>query len=287
MFINIDPFESKSNVVKNHQEFNNMISQFDYYIKLLERITHLVDNTVVMFFHKEKTYVYNHDHLESAIYTLNSIKLCVSLGNFSDANILIRKLNDDLFFYLFILELDNNHQITFGDELTKEFELFIKNISFFVNWNSNTLKDFYTSRHVLPYIKNNKTVNELINKYNLEEEWRSINKKLNNFVHNNGKIYCMQNYRTLSSNELDQLFANLRSEISFIINIVIVLLVLIKPHYIMSIDHIMYLESDVSPPEDSQYWIASFIQEFLDDHLNKYNPELKLFLKENTYMEIL
>ncbi|MEK4978166.1 hypothetical protein [Bacillus sp. FSL K6-6540] len=287
-FVNIDPFERKSNIIKAHPEFNNIITLFDYYIKLIDRITDLINNTIVMFILKEKSYLYQHDHLESAMYTLKSIKECVSIGNFSDANILIRKLNDDLFFYLFVLELDNNHQIIFSDQADKkELELFTKNLNFLIKWNNNNLKDFYISRHALSYIKKNKTVNDLINKYKLEEEWRIINKKLNNFVHNNGRNYCRQNYKILSSNEIDQVFIELRNKVSFILNIVVVLLVLIKPHYIMSMDHIMFLDSNMTPPEGSQYWIASFIQDFFDEHLNQYNPELKIFLKANTYMEIL
>ncbi|QZN78512.1 hypothetical protein [Paenibacillus sp. DR312] len=288
MFVNIDPFERKSNIIKAHPEFDNIIRLFDYYIKFIDRITDLIDNTLVMFILKEKSYLYQHDHLESAMYTLKSIKECVSIGNFSDANILIRKLNDDLFFYLFVLELDNNQQILLSDQVDKiEHELFMKNINFFIKWNNDNLKDFYISRDALSYIKNNKTVNDLIIKYKLEEEWKRINKKLNNFVHNNGKNYCRQNYKILSSNEIDQVFLELRKKISFILNIVSVLLVLIKPHYIMSIDHIMFLDLNITPPEDSQYWVASFIQEFFDEHLTQYNPELKIFLKENTYMEIL
>ncbi|WP_340016230.1 hypothetical protein [Paenibacillus sp. FSL K6-1318] len=288
MFVNIDPFERKSNIIKAHPEFDNIIRLFDYYIKFIDRITDLIDNTIVMFILKEKTYLYQHDHLESAMYTLKSIKECVSIGNFSDANILIRKLNDDLFFYLFVLELDNNQQILFSDQVDKiEHELFMKNINFFIKWNNGNLKDFYISRNALSYIKNNNTVNDLIIKYKLEEEWKRINKKLNNFVHNNGKNYCRQNYKILSSNEIDQVFLELRKKISFILNIVSVLIVLIKPHYIMSIDHIMFLDLNITPPEDSQYWVASFIQEFFDEHLTQYNPELKIFLKENTYMEIL
>lgn len=187
-----------------------------------------------------------------------------------------------------MLELDNNQQILFSDQVDKiEHELFMKNINFFIKWNNGNLKDFYISRNALSYIKNNNTVNDLIIKYKLEEEWKRINKKLNNFVHNNGKNYCRQNYKILSSNEIDQVFLELRKKISFILNIVSVLIVLIKPHYIMSIDHIMFLDLNITPPEDSQYWVASFIQEFFDEHLTQYNPELKIFLKENTYMEIL
>jgi hypothetical protein len=35
------------------------------------------------------------------------------------------------------------------------------------------------------------------------------------------------------------------------------------------------------PPEDSQYWVAPFIKEYIDDNITKLNPELKSFLRSN------
>ncbi|MGV2644702.1 hypothetical protein GNF86_25585, partial [Clostridium perfringens] len=46
MFVDIDPFERKSNIIKAHPEFNNIITLFDYYIKLIDRITDLINNTI-------------------------------------------------------------------------------------------------------------------------------------------------------------------------------------------------------------------------------------------------
>jgi hypothetical protein len=37
----------------------------------------------------------------------------------------------------------------------------------------------------------------------------------------------------------------------------------------MSLCHIDYMDSDLTPPENSQYTIAAFIQEFIDEYINK------------------
>lgn len=37
----------------------------------------------------------------------------------------------------------------------------------------------------------------------------------------------------------------------------------------MSLCHIDYMDSDLTPPENSQYTIAAFIQECIDEYINK------------------
>jgi len=48
--------------------------------------------------------------------------------------------------------------------------------------------------------------------------------------------------------------------------------------------HIDYLDMGDSPPKNSEYWIASFIQELLDDVIKKNRPDLASELKESTLM---
>lgn len=50
---------------------------------------------------------------------------------------------------------------------------------------------------------------------------------------------------------------------------------------ISSTDYINHLDCNLEPPEDSQYFIASFIQDFIDSKVSKLHPELKQYLKDN------
>lgn len=38
---------------------------------------------------------------------------------------------------------------------------------------------------------------------------------------------------------------------------------------------------EVEPPEDSQYWVAPFILEYINEYIVKLHPELKAFLHYN------
>lgn len=60
----------------------------------------------------------------------------------------------------------------------------------------------------------------------------------------------------------------------------------IKEHYMSSSDYIDYLECGMQPPENSQYWVAPFVQEALDEILAKHRPDIMQYLRQNTCMQI-
>ncbi|MFQ7534199.1 MAG: hypothetical protein ACLRPT_03140 [Akkermansia muciniphila] len=53
-----------------------------------------------------------------------------------------------------------------------------------------------------------------------------------------------------------------------------------------SSDYIDYLECGMQPPENSQYWVAPFVQEALDEILAKHRPDIMQYLRQNTCMQI-
>ena len=71
------------------------------------------------------------------------------------------------------------------------------------------------------------------------------------------------------------------SRLDFITAFFVVLLILIEPQMIQSIDYIDYMDCDLIPPENSQYIVAPGIQEFIEEYINQINPELKVFLRNN------
>ncbi|MDP3443705.1 MAG: hypothetical protein Q8T08_12670 [Ignavibacteria bacterium] len=50
---------------------------------------------------------------------------------------------------------------------------------------------------------------------------------------------------------------------------------------ISSTDYIDHLDCNLEPPEDSQYSIAGFIQDYIDIKIHKLHPELKQYLIDN------
>lgn len=58
-------------------------------------------------------------------------------------------------------------------------------------------------------------------------------------------------------------------------NLTLAMLILIQPEYIASFDYIHFLENGISPPENSQYWVASIVQEYIDEFVINIHPDLK------------
>jgi hypothetical protein len=42
----------------------------------------------------------------------------------------------------------------------------------------------------------------------------------------------------------------------------------------------------MTPPENSQYWVASYIQEIFDDLIKKRRPDIANLIREKTSMEL-
>ena len=54
----------------------------------------------------------------------------------------------------------------------------------------------------------------------------------------------------------------------------------------MSSDYVDYLEFGMIPEEDSQYWVAPFIQEAFDKFVKVYRPDIANELKGKTVMKL-
>jgi hypothetical protein len=58
-------------------------------------------------------------------------------------------------------------------------------------------------------------------------------------------------------------------------------------HYMMSSDHLDYLECGMTPEQDSQYWIAPFVQEIFDQTIKKSRPDIAATIKQHSSMHLV
>lgn len=215
------------------------------------------------------------DLISSSIYTLNSIKAVSKYGSIADSYTLLRKYRDDLFLYLYFLEVDNKFNIL--SNVTKKEE---ENI---IKWDNNNLRDLNINE-IFKYLGKNKKIFHMIKKYNLRNSWDELGNFLNDFVHSNGIDYVKRNYH--ENIDYKDEFKNLKSNLLEISLISITILILIKPTFIASSDYIDNLYMGIESENGSQYFIAPFILEFIDKHLEDRFVNLKMFLKDNIPMNI-
>lgn len=211
--------------------------------------------------------------------TMGSIISCCEYGCIADANTLLRKYRDDLFFYLYILVYDSEKKS--GAESKALFEM-EHNID---SWLQNELNHLNINS-VLKAIASSPELNDAIKSYKLKSDFDRISRRLNSFVHGNGYWFYNQPSNDYKGSELAIEMAKICNEAKYVTVVFLFLLMLCTPIATMSTDYIACLDSGIQPPDGSQYWVAPFIQKFLAENESLISENCLQYLRDNTSMEI-
>lgn len=178
---------------ESYIQFDKAINkQIDFLVSLAGLFDY--NGKTIVFVQNGKTFLIGSQLIESSYRTLNSVRNCCKYGNFSDADVLIRKYRDDFLLYILIIVV-NNHDADSGIDPEK-LEHFKATL---IAWRSNGLDKFKRHRNVLCFenymktIKKSKQIRDIIEQCNLKDTWSSIGKQLNDSTHNNGYKYTMNN----------------------------------------------------------------------------------------------
>lgn len=280
--------------------------EFNSYIEFLESFSNLLkfSGRQLTFISDNKFHILDNKLIDSSVQTLKSIELCSSIGSFSDANTLIRKLRDDLMLYSFILVIINKRE-SFTEESLNNISLesadkfaysmtnlvINKNLSHdekaLSAWLNNTVDKLpYKIRKKLSFenymdiLKSNEHIKSILATYQLNDYWEDLRIKLNDYVHNNGIKYTSHNLSRISDSNYEIHLKSINERISFIISFYLVTIIMIDSTLMSSGEMIDYLDLGIEPPEDCQYEIAPFIQSFIDEKIGKLHPDLKQFLRD-------
>ena len=235
------------------------------------------------------------DILISAEQTLESIVSCCSLGNFSDAYVLLRKYRDDLFFHLYILLASHENGKNFqswldsgskdGSDLS-ELRKNNKQTENIKKWLSDKLENLHIS-DVLKCIATSQELSEAVHKYNLKTSFDNIGKKLNDFVHANGVSYYNKPYSRYRDSELEKLCNNFQESLDYITVTFLFLSSLCNPLSIMSSDYIDAFDFGETTPENSSYWVAPFVQDYFQQKIKFLDQNGLKYLQDKTGMQIM
>jgi len=209
--------------------------------------------------------------------TAGNIVACCEYACIADANILLRKYRDDLFFYLYIVVFDSskNSENPFGNKKMKE------NI---LRWIKNGLDNFNINE-VFKAVGTSQQLKEAVDAYDLKKSFAAIGKRLNRFVHGNGYAYYNRFIEAYEENEFSNFLKTFVDDLKYVTVTYLFLLILCSPISMMSTDYIDYLDCGESPPEDSQYWVAPFIMKFMSENTSLIDENCYKYLLENTKMQ--
>lgn len=208
--------------------------------------------------------------------TLESIKLILEHGKINDAFSLTRKYYDNVVINIYaLLYLEDNHSLD---------NFIVEKIN---NWVTN--KEKLPEYKVMnSYIRNSKQLKTINNLMFRGEYYKKMRIRLNDHTHYNYFKYMFYNDNEMADfkNNRIRFLEQLSIDIKNIFILHFIWLFTIKDNYMMSSNHIDYLDMGEIPPENSQYWVAPFIQEIFDDIIKKNRPDLVEEFKKSTCMEI-
>lgn len=249
---------------------HEIFSELDYYIDFY----HSLSISVMSFatvgttaFVSMDTYVYSSIHG-----TIDSIKTLLEKGRINDCYSLLRKYFDSV-----VINIYSN--LYLQDHRSIESHIVEK----LNNWlhGKEKLPEY---RIMSQYIRNSaifKEVNEILYSDDL---YKNIRGRCNDHAHynyfknvilNDSEVYLKDRGRSLG-----ELSRDVRS--IFILHLSYICT--ICQHYMISSDYIDHLECGMTPPEGSQYWVASFFQDAFFRILMKERPDVGRVILNSTSM---
>lgn len=301
-----------SNMTKEHIEkskyYEVFSTDFEENINFLIRFSELfwINGYAITFIAEDQSiHFISTSIIDNSIQTLKSIRLCCTTGNFADANTLLRKLRDDLLLYVFILDVIKNRNpfkskgldninVANKDEFVNSFLSLKLNMEFSDNekaisaWLRNKvteqpklIKERLSYDNYMKTLKQNNLIQKILKDYELEKYWGILRVKLNNYVHNNGHQFTLDNLVMLNNPNLETYLQSINYRSSYIISFFLILIIITDSKLISSTEYMDHLNLGLDPPEGCQYNIASFIQNYLDKKVVKLHPEIKQYLKDN------
>lgn len=281
MFSSANEFEKNRYGVSGNQEFNRLndtLTELRDFLSELEYLAFGRDMSVL-----RKTGVVNGNIiLDSVTRTMESIRYCCMNANFADAYSLLRKYRDDLFYYVYLFTVADKSDFTqFADiDQLNEDE---KNIW---DWVHNQQKDLHIGS-VLKCIALHPSARQAVQDFKLRDSFDELADKLNNYVHSNGHLFYNESFdRLIMKQNIQEKCDEFGKAAIFITIAFLFLVVLINPLLIRSYDYTDCLDFGETPPQDSQYWVAPFVSEFLNKHKNVLDEKCDSYLREKTGMQI-
>lgn len=294
--------------VKDTEAFLNFQTAYQENMDFLDSFIDLrmFSGRIISFITRQKQVLTFHAHLlDNSYTTLENIKSCCGNGGFADANSLVRRLRDDLLLYVYIIAVINqrkpfteetlqNFKIDNIDNLVKSFESLEMNLN--MSDDETAVEAWLTSAmgnmpkkikmklsfsNYMQFLRKDEKVENILSKYNLQDYWETLTEKLNNYMHNNGIKFTLDNNIRSDNKNLEVYLNNINIRVTYTISLFLVLITMVESALLCSGDIEDYLSMGEEPPENCQYEIAPFIQKFIDQKVSAMHPELKQYLQDN------
>lgn len=207
--------------------------------------------------------------------TLDSISLTLKAGMINDSYALLRKYYDSVIVSGYVPAYLQEH-FNIDNFIVKEID----------DWVHGKM-NLPSNRVMMPYLRNYPklaSVNALLEK---DDRYKKLRNRCNDHMHFNSFYYLMINDRELHDENRIKFLNVLAKDLDNIFILHFMYTFTLNEHYMSSTDHSDYMDMGMEPPEDSQYYVAGFIQDIFDNYVKPNRMDLATELKSNTCMKLV
>ncbi|AXG72968.1 hypothetical protein DVK85_01450 [Flavobacterium arcticum] len=206
--------------------------------------------------------------------TLESIKIILAKGRINDSYALLRKYYDSTIINVYTnLYLETKY--SFDNFIVEDIDQWIKGE-----------KSIPSFKAMSNFIKKEASISVFTEMIYKDNRYVSIRKRCNENMHYNSYANLLLNdneiYRLDRIKNLDVFLKDLNN--LFIQHFMFVFS--IKEHYMMSSEYIDYRDMGMEPPDDSQYGVASFIQDIFDNVIKVNRNDIAELMAQHTSMKL-
>jgi len=207
--------------------------------------------------------------------TVNSITEILAKGRINDAYALLRKYYDSAIINIYSnLYLKDNVNI----------ETFVvKKINDWLH-GKEKLPEF---RIMSQYIKNSEKLNDINTCLYSDKRYKAIRGRCNDHTHYNFFNNLLLNDNDIYLKDRLESLNELSNDIKDIFILHVAYIFFINDHYMMSSDYIDHLDCGMTPEENSQYWVAPYIQKTFDKTIKVNRSDLARVIKNKTCMKLI
>ena len=205
--------------------------------------------------------------------SMKSIKRNLYGGQINDVYALIRKFYDVIIINTYEIILLKT-EISIENFIVEKIDKWLKG--------KEKLPGFKKMNELIKECEDLKSINRIFSKDN---RYKNIRDRCNNHMHSNYFQYMQLNSKINVQNA--------KVYIEMINNDLLDLLVLhfgylftLNGHYMASSDYIDCLDLYKKPEEDSQYWVAPFVQDFFDKYIKTRRPDISKEIINSTFMDL-
>jgi hypothetical protein len=202
--------------------------------------------------------------------TLESMRLVLEKGHITDAFTLLRRFYDNVLVHIYcsvhLKESARTRQI--------------------YDWAHGRDK-LPKLKAILTAVSRDDALGELWDILHMDSRYSAIRDRCNDNVHNNYLLYLYFNADYIVTPEtVDSSMARFRASLIDLAVLHFASLLSSKYHLMSSSDYVDHLEVGMTPPDDSQYWVAPFVQAYFDNIVKKRRSDVADWMIRNTPMQL-